>query len=80
MLPLDKELSCNASLTILTHNVLPFHNPQYFVTGKEVECYGQLGFLLCQLYNGRKIPYGFLDFFGDDLINWTMNLPLLEEP
>jgi hypothetical protein len=47
---------------------------------KEVEGYWQLGFLVCQLLDSGEISYGFIDFFRDDLINGTMNLPLPVKP
>jgi hypothetical protein len=47
---------------------------------KEVDCHRQIIFLKRQLFDGREIPYSIFDFFREDLVNWSMNLPSSVKP
>jgi hypothetical protein len=47
---------------------------------KEVDCHRQIFFLRRQLLDGREVPYNFFDFFREDLVNWSVNLPPSVKP
>jgi hypothetical protein len=76
--PLDRELSGNAVLG--DKHILPLKDPRNFEMRKEVDCHRQIIFLRRQLFDGREIPYSIFDFFREDLVNWSMNLPPSVKP